>query len=87
LGGAYPIIFRNGETNYKEFSISGLISYLQDPDGLFSFVTLGEEIAGSTDLTYENFAKEQEFKIKVLDWLNNGQPKLLKSPSEGTYVV
>jgi len=30
LGGKYPIFFRNGEMEYKEFSISGLISYLVD---------------------------------------------------------
>jgi hypothetical protein len=87
LGGAYPIIFRNGETNYKEFNISGLISYLQDPEGLFGFAALDEEESGSTDLTYDNFSKELKFKLEVLDWLNNGKPKLLRSPSEGSYVV
>jgi hypothetical protein len=33
LGGKYPFIFRNGNVNYKEFSISGLISMLMDTNG------------------------------------------------------
>ena len=35
IGGKYPFIFRNGNTYYKEFPISGLISYLSDNDQLF----------------------------------------------------
>jgi hypothetical protein len=35
LGGKYPFIFRNGNVNYKEFPISGLLSYLMDEKELF----------------------------------------------------
>jgi hypothetical protein len=35
IGGQYPFIFRNGDVKYKEFPISGLISYLSDPEELF----------------------------------------------------
>jgi hypothetical protein len=35
MGGQYPFIFRNGSVNYKEFSISGLLSYLSDEKELF----------------------------------------------------
>jgi hypothetical protein len=35
LGGQYPFIFRNGKVSYKEFPISGLISYLMDEEHLF----------------------------------------------------
>lgn len=35
LGSKYPFIFRNGQVEYKEFPISGLISYLMDEQGLF----------------------------------------------------
>jgi len=31
--------------------------------------------------------QEREFKLAVLDWLNNGKPKLFKSPAEGNYLV
>ena len=35
----------------------------------------------------ENILLEREFKLAVLDWLNNGKPKLFKSPYEGNYIV
>ena len=35
IGGKHPFIFRNGNVKYKEFSISGLISYLADMDEMF----------------------------------------------------
>ena len=36
IGGKYPFIFRNGQVGYKEFQISGLISYLSDENGYFA---------------------------------------------------
>lgn len=35
LGGKYPYFYRNGNTNYAEFPISGLISYHSDEKELF----------------------------------------------------
>lgn len=35
LGSKYPFIFRNGQVEYREFPISGLISYLSDEESLF----------------------------------------------------
>lgn len=35
IGSKYPFIFRNGAVEYKEFPISGLISYLSDEENLF----------------------------------------------------
>ena len=35
LGGKHPFIFRNGRVDYKEFSISGLISLISDPNEFF----------------------------------------------------
>jgi hypothetical protein len=35
LGSKYPFIFRNGNVNYKEFPISGLLSYLMDEKEMF----------------------------------------------------
>ena len=40
-----------------------------------------------TDLVSRNFASERLFKLKVLDWLNDGHVKLFKSPGEGNYLV
>ena len=100
LGGKYPFVFRNGQVEYKEFPISGLLTYLSDDLGYFMGGGLGDSekarnrTAGQDDfewqgtqLTAENFRRERQFKMDVLNWLNNGKPKLFRSPSEGNYIV
>ena len=34
-----------------------------------------------------NMQAERDFKLEVLDWLNNGEPKLFRSAAEGNYIV
>lgn len=41
----------------------------------------------TTQLTGFNISAERTFKLKVLEWLNNGEPKLFRSPGEGNYIV
>lgn len=41
----------------------------------------------TTNKVAYNFFAEREFKMKVLEWLGNGKPKLFKSPGEGNYIV
>lgn len=88
IGGKYPFFFRNGQVGYKEIPISGLISYNMDNEELF----LEKQKYGLTDnqntqLTGENIYAEREFRNAVLAWLNNGQPKLFRSPTEGNHIV
>jgi hypothetical protein len=71
--------------SYKEFSISGLISYLCDPNDEFNMLFWKDEI--TTNLTADNIEKERDFKLKVLEWLNNGKPKIFRSSTEGIYIV
>lgn len=202
LGSKYPFIFKNGQVEYKEFPISGLISYLSDDENLFldynhidnsqrekndqnllslvetvpdqndfyendnytsyfvktttfikqnyRFLELEDYInyiktekynevneaiknaalsitnlrdkkqfnnieqllnellktenrlyenlymqkskkkkfkSSNTNLISENIRLERQFKLEVLDWLTNGEPKLFKSPTEGNYIV
>lgn len=98
IGGKYPFFFKNGYTEYKEFPLSGLISFHMDDNGKFmtSFAQMAESgtlnnsgaIEGSsTDLTNEIFTLERDFKLEVLKWLNDGKPKLFRSASEGNYIV
>ena len=39
------------------------------------------------DSTGYNMRAERLFKLKLLDWLGNGQIKMFKSPQEGNYLV
>ena len=104
IGGKYPIIQRNGYTNYKEFPISGLISHLSDPNGYFNKgiaelkeidnATVSTDTTDAldgfnytTNLNGKNVQLERRFKLEVLNWLNNGEPKLFRSPTEGNYLV
>lgn len=101
IGSQFPFIFRNGIIKYKEFPISGLLSYHEDNNELF--ITLQElqlssnsEEKRSNTSSFEDVEEitlsdeitaERLFKLKVLEWLNNGTPKLFKSPQEGNYLV
>lgn len=105
IGSKYPFVFRNGRVNYKEFPISGLVSYQMDEEQLFITDkemllltdnrarrhTNGKEAdtvnTRTTDLTAYNFMAEREFKLRVLDWINDGKVKLFRSPGEGNYLV
>ena len=122
IGNRYPIFFRNNIVEYKEFPISGLISYHLDDNELFIQDSLqelgiqrnilerlgtnhnyGENSPFSTEqekyfnsqsssvkslnLISNNIKAERLFKLKLLDWLGNGEIKLFKSPSEGNYLV
>lgn len=88
IGNKYPFFFRNGQVNYKEFSISGLLSHLMDEnEGFISKHNLGLVETADTNLTDNNIMAERKFKLAVLDWLTNGKPKLFKSPTEGMYLV
>ena len=98
IGSKYPFIFRNGIVNYKEFSISGLLSLLGDENQeFFKDVTVSKATRNNNiepitveslhQLTGESYYKERQFKLEALEWLSNGQPKLFKSPAEGNYIV
>lgn len=89
VGGKYPIFFRNGNVEYKEFPISGLVTYFTDND---EFFFKKKEIGFSgwentTDIIDSNIYLERHFKLSVLDWLNDGRVKMFKSPQEGNYIV
>ena len=91
IGGKYPFFFRNGNVEYKEFPINGLISYWMDEqEDFISWSTLGlddDTKLPTTNLTDYNIAAERKMKLEVLKWLNNGKPKLFRSPAEGNYLV
>ena len=85
IGSQYPFIFRNGMVKYKELALSGLISYQMDKDNFFDSGLNQQEF--TSDLANNTYAIERDFKLQVLEWLNNGKPKLFRSPAEGSYIV
>ena len=91
IGGKYPFFFRNNKVGYKEISISGLISYHMDSNQEFiSLEELGldsDNHISTASLFSYNFLAERIFRERVYEWLNNGQPKLFRSPSEGNIVL
>jgi hypothetical protein len=50
-------------------------------------VSAGAPYELHTHLIGENFMQERKFKLEVLDWLNDGNPKLFRSPGEGNFIV
>ena len=88
IGSQYPVFFRNPNTKYREFPLSGTISY-------HSLVSFGEEYGidftlpeiPHTNLTTDNLYAERVFREKVVEFLTKDRPLLYKSPTEGNIVV
>lgn len=103
IGSQYPFFFRNGSVRYKEIPISGLVSYQMDEASLFmseeELLGISKDLDSrgststnglrpqTTNLEGYDIAAEKRFKLAVLSWLNNGQPKLFRSPTEGNYII
>lgn len=110
IGSSFPMFFKNGKIHYKEFPISGLISYHLDKNELF--VSANKDLKIILDKNLErlgtpefsngindsahletlnllnyNIHAERQFKLKLLEWLNDGKVKLFKSPAEGNYLI
>lgn len=96
IGSKYPFVKRNAYTNYKQFPISGLITYFTDDNNIF---TSKEEIfKDSLDLykdynwenritDYNDYVLEREFRDKVSKYLHKHNVKLFRSLTEGNILV
>lgn len=99
IGGTYPKIFRNGDVRYHEMNLGGLISVLSDNNHLFQEANMFNnnsshmrvDTPNTNSITFfdnsAQYINENNFKLKVIHWLNNGQPKVLRTPNEGNYIV
>lgn len=103
IGSKYPFFFRNGDVCYRDFTLGGLVSFHMDEQRLFSIYGVEDQptrgrtytpmpegvtdFSLPTDLTGKNFTHERKFREEVLKWLNNGEIKLFRSPSEGIMLV
>ena len=98
IGSKYPFIRRNGNIGYKTFNISGLITRHMDENEFFASAA---DVYGNSDMIsyYEEYNQENRinayndhtyeylFREKVVNFLNDGQVKLFRSPSEGNLLV
>jgi len=96
LGSQFPFVRRNGDVNYYQFPITGLITYNQDENNLF---TSKSEIYQNslTDYnaynnnhnvsSYADYNYEKLYRQKVYDFLTDGNVKLFRGPAEGNYLV
>lgn len=97
IGSKYPFIFRNGNIDYKTFSLNGTIAYSIDEEDTFKkdnsldvFLGIsGDLIAlyNSFDSVKKQYYYERKFREKVLDFLKDGKVKLFKSATEGNILV
>lgn len=96
IGATYPYIRRNGNSYYKTFPISGLISSLIDTEHTFinddilydENTELYEQYALDNNISnYNNYIKEKLFREQVLQFLYNSKAKLFRSPSEGNVLI
>ena len=98
IGSKYPFINRNASVNYRTFPISALISFNMDDKNTFlknkkelynyqSIVNLYEDYALKNNRYQYDYAYERDFRKAVLNFLQDGKPKLFKSPTEGNIIV
>ena len=94
LGSRYPFARRNGDTYYRQFNISGLISY-EGEGGSFTrhgaepqplFVDMPSSISDSDNYN-KMILTERAYRDLVLDFLHDGKVKLFKSNTEGLIPV
>ncbi len=99
LGSKYPFIRRNGAVDYKQITLSGLISYLADEEQLFCSQDYLHNLSFYDETTYNKYKKryninpyndtitERNFREKVLDFLYSDNVKLFRTSQEGNILV
>lgn len=98
IGSQYPFIRKNGNVNYKTFSLSGTISYFMDVQHNV-FNGSRQDIYGSTAGLYNQYNDdhrigmyndmifERHFRDKVIKFLQSNNIKLFRSLTEGNMLV
>ncbi len=97
IGGKYPKFAENAAMNYKQYSITAMISSQEDEFKTFLKEKdyWGEEYGNyqvyleQHNVTVPDYNQlwEREFRDSLVAWLNDGEPKLYRSQPEGNVVV
>jgi len=97
IGSKYTNIQRNANNYYRVFPINGLISFNMDESLLFcnkmavysyeDVVELYTQYNKDNNISQYDYIYERDFREKVLEFLQDGEFKLFKSPTEGNIIV
>ena len=102
IGSKYPFIRRNGNVNYRTFSLSGTITCFMDirqntmhasPLDLYGTNEFGgkakyDQYNNRHNINlYNNSIYERDFREKVIDFLYKNDVKLYKSSTQGNILV
>ena len=91
IGSQYPFIRRNANVNYKQFSISGLITHWCDESKVFltkDIIDLTKEYNQANRINdYNDFIQERDFREAVIKFLYDDSIKLFRSTTEGNTLV
>ena len=97
IGNKYTNITRNAATYYRTFPINGLISFWMDDNNLFcnkseiykyeDIIELYNSYNSRNNIVQYDYIYEREFRNQVLDFLQDGEIKLFKSPTEGNIII
>lgn len=99
IGSKYPFIRRNGNVNYRTFTLSGTITHFMDirqnlmhsnKENLYSQSVQQLYQKYNNDNNINNFndiIQERQFRKKVIDFLYKNDVKLYRSSTEGNILV
>lgn len=97
IGGRYPIVTRNAATRYRTFPINGTISFWMDENKTFcdkkviyeydNVVDLYNSYNTTNNIIQYDYIFERDFRERVINFLQDGELKLFKSPTEGNIIV
>lgn len=97
IGSQYTNIARNANTYYRTFPLNGLISFWMDENNLFTsklniykysnIKELYDNYNTENSIIQYDYIYEREFREAVLEFLQDGEYKLFKSPTEGNIIV
>lgn len=96
LGNRYPNIRRNGHNNFRQFSLSTLLSFLSDENKIFfdrekyfnTHLDLFNQFNTKERFNeYNDYITEKAYREKVDDFLHKNNIKLLRSATEGNMLI
>lgn len=97
IGSKYTKITRNANNYYRTFPLNGLISFWMDENKLFcdkkviykydDIVGLYDNYNTENNIVQYDYIYERDFRDKVLEFLQDGEPKIFKSPTEGNILI